>query len=320
MSYKSKHTGAQVDEAVSKVLNGEVGGGADWNAKAGEPGYIENRTHSCDIIGGKTLKDISAASYLYDDSNLKSHETEYIAQTELTYMKLVYEQNLEIHIEHLYIGPKLIKCNQGERIYYNSDAIYQFDYSYDEDTDNEIYTSTIWVNVDYQMDNMEDDELLEYAKGTAKESILVYDMYLSVTNGKYFKKKTLEDIYLPDTVIKTTPQTLSDTDKNQALTNLGIDPVVWKYMCNPCIIKDGEKVPEELIGDWDEDEGDRYHIKYPYLNMYLFKYDNTIFRPCHINDIGLGFDDIYAYNSDIEDIRTLWGGVRIDEDKKWFFE
>ena len=32
----------------------------------------------------------------------------------------------------------------------------------------------------------------------------------------------LDDIYLPDTVLKTTPQKLSDTDKNQALANLGI--------------------------------------------------------------------------------------------------
>ena len=47
IKYKSKHTGAQIDEAVSKVLNGEVGGGAtpDWNAQEGEAGYIENRTH-----------------------------------------------------------------------------------------------------------------------------------------------------------------------------------------------------------------------------------------------------------------------------------
>jgi hypothetical protein len=71
MSYKSKHTGAQVDEAVSKVLNGDIegsnikegsiplsalsievknkienaGGGADWNAKENEAGHILNRTH-----------------------------------------------------------------------------------------------------------------------------------------------------------------------------------------------------------------------------------------------------------------------------------
>ena len=33
----------------------------------------------------------------------------------------------------------------------------------------------------------------------------------------------LDEQYLPNTVLKTTPQVLSDTDKNQALANLGID-------------------------------------------------------------------------------------------------
>ena len=52
-------------------------------------------------------------------------------------------------------------------------------------------------------------------------------------NGKNLKinrrgvwENVNNDVYLLDTVVKTTPQTLSDTDKNQALTNLGIDPVV----------------------------------------------------------------------------------------------
>ena len=44
MSYKSTHTGSQIDEAVDKVLNNQVGK-ADWNAKEGEVGYIENKTH-----------------------------------------------------------------------------------------------------------------------------------------------------------------------------------------------------------------------------------------------------------------------------------
>ena len=52
---------------------------------------------------------------------------------------------------------------------------------------------------------------------------------------------------IPDTVIKTTPQTLSDTDKNQALSNLGIDPVVWKYLANPYIIEPVNTLPDYLI-------------------------------------------------------------------------
>ena len=47
----------------------------------------------------------------------------------------------------------------------------------------------------------------------------------------------LAEAFIPETVIKTTPQKLSDTDKNQALANLGIDPVVLKYLANPHIIR-----------------------------------------------------------------------------------
>lgn len=56
----------------------------------------------------------------------------------------------------------------------------------------------------------------------------------------------LEEVFIPDTVLKTTPQTLSDTDKNQALANLGIDPVVWKYVCNPHIM-----IYESYSGTWN---------------------------------------------------------------------
>ena len=33
------------------------------------------------------------------------------------------------------------------------------------------------------------------------------------------------------------------------LNNLSIDPVVWKYLCNPCIIKKGEKIPDDLLNE-----------------------------------------------------------------------
>ena len=38
-----------------------------------------------------------------------------------------------------------------------------------------------------------------------------------------FRGLNTNELFIPDTVIKTTPQTLSDADKNQALANLGID-------------------------------------------------------------------------------------------------
>jgi hypothetical protein len=74
--------------------------------------------------------------------------------------------------------------------------------------------------------------------------------WVSFMVDEYDMLKTLGDKYIPNTVLKTTPQTLSNTDKNQALANLGIDPVVWKYMMNPIrLVENVTIVPEELIGE-----------------------------------------------------------------------
>ena len=72
----------------------------------------------------------------------------------------------------------------------------------------------------------------------------------------------LSSEFIPDTVLKTTPQTLSDTDKNQALANLGIDPIVWKYMCAPLPINDQDNCPEELLDE-------RGNLKYQIPSMYI---------------------------------------------------
>ena len=94
-----------------------------------------------------------------------------------------------------------------------------------------------------------------------------------IDNYSYFKNnviefyqnvKQIDPAYIPNTVLKTTPQTLTDTDKNQALANLGIDPVVWKYLCNPYILKNGETIPDELLS-----EDNKSYFKYTNRGMYL---------------------------------------------------
>ena len=143
----------------------------------------------------------------------------------------------------------------------------------------------------------------------------------------YTGVKPINNVYLPDTVIKTTPQQLSDDDKNQALTNLGIDPVVWKYICNPLIIQNGENVPEELIGEYSDNVGYEggYFLKYPNLAMYkIMITDNridtefgdgasVIITPSDINECGLGIQDIYIS----KDYGVYAGGANIDKNKNW---
>ena len=102
-------------------------------------------------------------------------------------------------------------------------------------------------NYYYNVDN------LEIFGGTHVEMYAYYGSephYGKVTVVVNDEIKTLEEKYIPSTVLKTTPQTLSDDAKNQALANLGIDPVVWKYICNPFVIPStipgGYKLPSEL--------------------------------------------------------------------------
>lgn len=73
-----------------------------------------------------------------------------------------------------------------------------------------------------------------------------YEFKIRVYEHKQISSKFVSD------VVKTTPQTLSNDAKNQALDNLGIDPVLWKYMCNPyeIILSDytsgTAEIPEDL--------------------------------------------------------------------------
>ena len=72
---------------------------------------------------------------------------------------------------------------------------------------------------------------------------VVYIFYSSTPIESSFIKK-LDTICLPE--FTTLSNGLSDSDKNQALANLGIDPVVWKYMCEPFKLENGVKIPQEL--------------------------------------------------------------------------
>lgn len=56
----------------------------------------------------------------------------------------------------------------------------------------------------------------------------------------------LNESSLNNNVITTFKQELSEENKNQALANLGIDPVVWKYMYEPYIIESENFLPDYL--------------------------------------------------------------------------
>ena len=60
------------------------------------------------------------------------------------------------------------------------------------------------------------------------------DFNINIKVYSLFKEQQLDVNLIPNTVVKTTPQTLSDTDKNQALTNLGITDA-YKAFAKPIV-------------------------------------------------------------------------------------
>ena len=160
--YKSKHTGAQVDEAVSKILNGDIEG--------------------LSIIKSDVLKIPGPKTYIgvLNSSN-----------TSITY----FADNFDNYL--LYNGDVIFKINEME----------DGDYEWSQDG----------PSISFRIDN--NAQLKD-----SKIQILGDNDAINYYGNFYLYKdsKKISAEFISDTVIKTTPQTLSDDEKNQALTNLGI--------------------------------------------------------------------------------------------------
>ena len=132
------------------------------------------------------------------------------------------------------------------------DSIYSFPFGYDDDgffieSEKEIYIPEDSVSIkavrryEYEM-----------RVQSLNSELDVNDIPKCIT--VFYVDRKLNQSDIDNTVIKTTPQTLSNADKNQALTNLGIDPVALKYTINPLVLnyeaaaQAGEdmKLPEDL--------------------------------------------------------------------------
>ena len=143
----------------------------DWNAKAGEPEYIENKPFEENYI----LKVTSAGTYTYTGYG------------NITYRVKWVDANTPGSIEKLKTDGSIITVNVlgalGKRpvtIQYTA------------------YNSTLVITDQYSV--LDEDHYIMFG--------------VSITQ--------IPEYFIPDTVLKTTPQGLSSTDKNQALTNLGI--------------------------------------------------------------------------------------------------
>ena len=190
----------------------------DWNAQVGEAGYIENKPFSIDYI---TISDNPVISNM-STAGFENSETYEVSAQYASYMNIIglcYEHNG-------YNGMVYVPIKYGEittfyQTLYNKGISYQI---------------TIKIDAAYGPTGVRQIKVKSGSKIT------------KIIGVAGFNK--IDEKFIPNTVLKTTPQTLSNTDKNQALANLGIDPVVWKYMCEPYVINEAEpqgSIPEELI-------------------------------------------------------------------------
>ena len=185
----------------------------NWNAKEGEPGYIENKPFNEERVDG--------------------------------YLKFSYTRELDMDTdarEYIYAGSEDTKNRIQLK---NNMAIYYLE-NYNIDSPIVISKSvgygghTFHDSLTINIINYEEEDFVEFIMNDDYGDLRIeYAMFTS-----------LDASYLPETVIKTTPQTLSDTDKNQALANLGIDPIVLKYLCNPIIITSlDDRLPTDILKD-----------------------------------------------------------------------
>lgn len=243
-------------------------GGADWNAQEGEAGYIENKPFSKEHVN-KAL-----TNYYYDEV-----------------------LNRIIHAS----------AEGGEAIRLDNDYTIEFT----------VIDGASLTNP-FSVPNIVGEYIVETLMGASyilgvvqfEDSLFVqiYGGPEDLLDIEYDIIKTLKGQYIDNTVIKTTTQTLSDNDKNQALANLGIDPVVWKYIVNPIRLVPDGSCPSDAFELVDTNDPDNYTARFK-LPLSCFSH---IFED-HYDDryivTGMSSDKIHIYAIRMRDDVMMHVGV-----------
>lgn len=170
----------------------------DWNAQKGEAGYIENKPFTYyDTIYNFSDGIITDESIYDNDGNAVSYR-----------VGIEYEFGITVFKE------ANNKYDDSFRI-----TAYQETGPYRNRYEGNCFIETIEKFSRYKL-------IIEMNEpcGYERDWKFVYDPDLEIT------VKQISDIFIPDTVIKTTYQQLSTTDKNQALANLGITNLLPYYI------------------------------------------------------------------------------------------
>ena len=182
----------EIPEENKQLFKKNMGSFADWNAQSGEAGYIENKPfRESAHIGGARLEEEEVFT-VHDINPNKAYfiKIRYQISTNGEY----YQTLLQFRPGTLINNPYTFGINIP---YYNYISCVTISHSYDE-------AMTEYLNIQ-----------------RVGENYIFYSVYVDV----YDDCQQIGSGYIDDTVLKTIPQTLSDTDKNQVLDNLGLTVV-----------------------------------------------------------------------------------------------
>lgn len=177
---------ALATEVKDKIEN--AGGGADWNAQEGEAGYIENKPFE--------FIDKHGNAFYYDAVNNPNY--------------IIWDL------------PSASDCSVIQILDYDGFPQYIF---LDDKTDGSLYNmdhifNTSTFNYKWLENNELGIEIPSYVFDEGEDVRTYLNDLEKYSTGGIVRK--ISDVYLPNNVLKTTPYTLSNADKNQALANLGI--------------------------------------------------------------------------------------------------
>ena len=260
-------------EDITYKVIGEGGGSqADWRAGENEDGYIKNKPFGVNYNAGVKLSDYDVLDFYLNEYDETVIELDYWGEDSILYTD--YEN--KTYIKDIWNNSVQLDLYNG----YSLDIGVYTRYDEVEDWDVLYIKCCIWGTL------------------TQEKALEVISNIRIGYEGDFINK--LQGDFIDDTVLKTSSQYLNSVAKKTVLNNLGLDPIVWKYICNPIIISDGEKAPEDILtGEFDDTGYDQDFSYYKLKNFVctaMFKYTD--------------YDDMHIYNT--FDANTIGVAANID--------
>lgn len=260
-----KQNGDIYIEGVKERIQDKLNTSPDWNAQVNEAGYIENKP-----FYKKT--GWNDDSYIYINFNgedeilvggkLYSHEGDGQGFGYGYKYKLYFFEGTESNSPIIPTDdPIEIYCSDKNNLIEQSCIIYF--------TDREDGQFELIFTPHHCISYMDDSEGYYVTVKINNFNNIKYDNTFILGQERILEQKKLDVSNIEGAISYNSKQYLNTENKNQALANLGIDPVVWKYMMNPINVASDKIliIPDELKFD---SGGGEYRLKYPIAAMYTF--------------------------------------------------